>query len=344
MSSTDPQRAAIEHLAERVGRDPLLIQGAGGNLSWKDGNVLWVKASGAWLAHARSEDMFVPVDLAGVRSMIDDGQDGYLDQRIGDSKLRPSIETALHALMPQRIVAHLHAVDAIAHVVVSDGEALLEQRLEGIAWMWIPYHKPGAALATAIRTRMRETDRVPDVLMLANHGIVFCADDVSDVEALYRDVLARLRIEPRPCAVDAVHESPLSGYVERRGTTRSLAYDAISLDVVRHHWVIYPDHAVFLGPEARIFDSLDEARSAPAADDDSTRSRRPCVIVPGIGVWLPVATSGAASDMLDCYAHVCLRLSDFQKVTSLDSSAVHALLNWEAEAYRKSLAGQHANQ
>ena len=35
-----------------IGADPLLIQGPGGNTSFKSGDELWVKASGAWLAEA----------------------------------------------------------------------------------------------------------------------------------------------------------------------------------------------------------------------------------------------------------------------------------------------------
>ena len=339
MSSADLNRASIEALAERVGRDPLLIQGAGGNISWKDGDVLWVKSSGAWLAHARTEDMFVPVDLAGVRRLIDDDRESYLDQRIGESTLRPSIETALHALMPQRVVAHLHAVDAIAYAVSTDGRELLEQRLDGLAWMWIAYHKPGAALATAIRMQMREAGVVPAVLVLANHGIVFCGESAASVEALYQDVLSRLCREPRPSGEDpGARSGTLDGYVEASGPARSLAFDAISIELARAHWVLYPDHAVFLGPEARFFASLEEARASIAADDASARSRRPCVIVPGTGVWMPADTSIAAFAMLDCYASVCLRLADPLCISSLKESDVYALLHWEAETYRKSLA------
>ena len=36
----------------RIGADPLLVQGAGGNASWKEAGTLWIKASGTWLADA----------------------------------------------------------------------------------------------------------------------------------------------------------------------------------------------------------------------------------------------------------------------------------------------------
>ena len=36
-------RNDVIHFCQSLGRDPLLVQGAGGNVSWKDGEVLWVK-------------------------------------------------------------------------------------------------------------------------------------------------------------------------------------------------------------------------------------------------------------------------------------------------------------
>lgn len=41
---------ALLDLSARVGADPDLVQGAGGNTSIKEGGTLWIKASGLWLA------------------------------------------------------------------------------------------------------------------------------------------------------------------------------------------------------------------------------------------------------------------------------------------------------
>jgi rhamnose utilization protein RhaD (predicted bifunctional aldolase and dehydrogenase) len=55
--------SALTAMSARVGRDPLLIQGAGGNSSVKIEGVLWVKASGTWLQDAERAPIFLPVDL-----------------------------------------------------------------------------------------------------------------------------------------------------------------------------------------------------------------------------------------------------------------------------------------
>src|SRR3954465_14759184 len=101
----------LRRMSARVGADILLVQGAGGNSSIKRDAVLWVKASGAWLSEARDKDMFVPVDLAGARAALAEGNETMpLAGRFGAVTLRASIETSLHALMPHAVVLHVHAV------------------------------------------------------------------------------------------------------------------------------------------------------------------------------------------------------------------------------------------
>ena len=60
----------LRAMSARVGRNILLVQGAGGNSSLKDDDVLWVKASGTWLADAEAKDIFVPVALSAARAAL----------------------------------------------------------------------------------------------------------------------------------------------------------------------------------------------------------------------------------------------------------------------------------
>ncbi len=333
-----PIREEIERFSERVGSDPLLTQAAGGNVSWKDGNTLWVKSSGAWLEHARREDMFVPVDLAAIRRSIDAGLENYVEHRMAGSTLRPSIETALHALMPQAVVAHLHAVDALAHSVMHDGPERLRTKLSGIDWMWVPYRKPGAQLASQVASQLRERSAAPELLVLGNHGVVFCAASVSGLDALVATLADRLRLPPRPVAAPDV-VAPLAGYRPAgRRESHALAFDPVGLALAQRRWVLYPDHAVFLGPQAHVHATMDQAVHARAGDAIEDRLARPCVIVPGGGIWLADGTSEAAERMLDCYVDVCLRIDRPDAVTSLSIDEVDALLNWEAESFRKQRA------
>src|SRR5882672_5501866 len=79
-------------LTQRVGSDPLLTQGSTGNTSAKLDGVLWIKASGRWMADAQREDILMPLDLAEVVTQC-------MRQGVDPTQRYPSasLETAMHA-------------------------------------------------------------------------------------------------------------------------------------------------------------------------------------------------------------------------------------------------------
>jgi rhamnose utilization protein RhaD (predicted bifunctional aldolase and dehydrogenase) len=66
MFAHDPELASLEQVSASLGRDPDLVQGAGGNTALKIRDVIWVKASGKLLARATDEPIFTPLDLNDV--------------------------------------------------------------------------------------------------------------------------------------------------------------------------------------------------------------------------------------------------------------------------------------
>lgn len=61
----DPQMQDLIALAASLGRDRLVVQGPGGNISLKQHGVMWVKASGTWMMEAESRPILIPVDFTG---------------------------------------------------------------------------------------------------------------------------------------------------------------------------------------------------------------------------------------------------------------------------------------
>ena len=105
--------------------------------------------------------------------------------------LRPSIETSVHGLMPQKVVLHVHCVNTIAWAIREDAEAQLQQRLSAFNWSFIPYARPGLQLSRAIRSNLKSGS---DVMVLQNHGLAVAAETVAEAEALLREV-----VEPLQC-------------------------------------------------------------------------------------------------------------------------------------------------
>jgi rhamnose utilization protein RhaD (predicted bifunctional aldolase and dehydrogenase) len=190
LAVSQPELTQLRELSARVGCDPLLTQASTGNSSMKLDGVLWIKASGRWMADAKREDILIPLNLAEVQK--------YVKQRIdpGERYTNASIETAMHAVLPHRVVLHVHCVNTIAWAVRQDAPVKLEHQLDGLRWQWISYVPSGLPLACAIEKVLSASPDVA-VFVLGNHGLVIGGDDCGAVEDLLSQVQQRLAICPR---------------------------------------------------------------------------------------------------------------------------------------------------
>jgi rhamnose utilization protein RhaD (predicted bifunctional aldolase and dehydrogenase) len=340
ISTYPAELATLARLSVRVGSDIALVQAAGGNSSIKLDGVLWVKASGTWLADAERKPIFVPVDLAEARAALAAGNEKIPVLAGSPSTLRPSIETSLHALMPHRVVLHVHAVNSIAWAVRRDGRAELERRLAGLAWAWLDYCRPGVPLAASVAAAT--AGRTPDVLILGNHGLVVGAADCAAAETLVREVERRLALPVRPTPpadkerlADLCQDTPY----------RPAAFDdchAVATDTrnvaVATGGSLYPDHVVFLGPGAHALAPNETIADATRAAADADIPPPNFLLVPGVGTAIRTDLPPDAEPILRCLGLVVTRLPAEADVTYLPAVEEQALLNWDAEHYRKSLS------
>ncbi|MCB1377949.1 MAG: class II aldolase [Alphaproteobacteria bacterium] len=318
----------LRRFSAKAGADPLLVQAAGGNTSLKSDGIMWIKASGTWLRDAVARDIFVPVDhgkLMTALALNDPACEScteFLRTDLNASGLRPSIETTVHALMPQRVVVHVHCVNTIAWAIRSDAEARLAERLAGFAWAFIPYARPGLPLAGAIQSRIRQG---VDVLVLGNHGLVVAADSVAAAESLLERVAEAVA---RPVRAAVPHDTEAlaklcAGTAYQPATdpeTHALATDRLALARGGGR-VFYPDHVVFLGVGV----ATDFAATAPL------------VAVPGVGVAIRNDAKPAIEPMGRCLADVMRRVEENDPLVALTDADIDRLVNWDAEKYRQTL-------
>jgi rhamnose utilization protein RhaD (predicted bifunctional aldolase and dehydrogenase) len=325
--STDPHLLELAACSARLGADPLLTQGAGGNTSVKEGNTLYVKASGKKLASAESESVFVRVsiDPIAMASLRGESPEVFVDE--GGSGLRGSIETPFHALIPNRLVVHLHSVRVIAHAVRHDGHEILKEKLSGLRWSWIPYAKPGWPLTKLIEATLSST---PEIWILQNHGVIVAAENVKAAENLLAQVEARLELPTRSTTGRAsssagaeVLQAPSGWRLPNRKDVQNLAFDRVLFDWFRCG-ILTPDQAVFLGAAI----GTDLTATAPSVTIAAEFER---------GVFLRESAPPAADDLLGCVYDVLIRTEDGAPLRYLGPEEIRELLNWDAEKYRQAL-------
>ncbi len=152
---TDPLDHLV-HLSHLMGEDTRLVQPGGGNTSIKVGDTLLVKGSGTDLRTITREG-FTKLSLSRLAALreAESMSDAEMMRFMAGCMLAegpaPSVETPLHALLPQPVVAHTHDVATMSLTNVRDDVA---RRLVGELFrgriVYLPYVRPGFPLARAV--------------------------------------------------------------------------------------------------------------------------------------------------------------------------------------------------
>ena len=217
----------------------LVVLAEGNTSELLDDGRLVVKASGAALAHAKSEE-FVVVDVDEVMAVVHDPattQTDLSDVLVAAGTERPdgagprrgSIEAVVHAAVHTvardagiaeraRFIGHTHptavvgllasvrAAEAWTDLVYSDEAVVVGRPL------FVPYATPGLALgriyAAVLREYVAHHNVLPQLVLLANHGIVAIAPTSAGVEAVSTMAVKGARVRAIAYSVGGVQ--PLS--------------------------------------------------------------------------------------------------------------------------------------
>jgi len=330
--------SVIEYCAQ-IGADSMLVQGSGGNISWKDGETLWIKASGTCIADAAVREIFVPVDLAYLQQAITAGNFNVSPRLFGDTSLRPSIETLLHALIPTRLVVHLHPVEVLARLVRSNSASeICSLTTSSLRWLSLNYFKPGADLARVLAQSLKSRPSV-NVIFLKNHGIVIGGEDIEEIRIILNELVATFTTHPRHkivTTVDVHRQAKINelGYrLLPNYEVNQLALNRFLFSRLRVDWALYPDHVVFLGPKAICFDDFDAFMSTAARLEKLPE----LVFIRDLGVFASEKFRDIQEAHINCYAAVMFRQSYEEKLDSLTDGQISELLDWDAEIYRRSI-------
>jgi rhamnose utilization protein RhaD (predicted bifunctional aldolase and dehydrogenase) len=316
----------------RIGSEPMLVQAATGNTSIKLDGVLWIKASGKWLSDAGQDDILIPVNLAETRTRVAQKIDPAGQTVIVRGKsLGTSVETAMHAVLPHRVVLHVHSVNTIAWAVREDGPSELARRLTGINWKWIPYVPSGLKLAAAVEAALL-SDPETEVLVLANHGLVVGGSDCKSAEDLLREVESRVAISPRRSPEPDWALLSRSAHTGVWRVPPSIAIHAMGTDAVTRRMVsggiLYPCQAIFLTTAVRTFDRMLTSSDLVGVDE-------PFVLVDGAGTLVRQRPNPTQSATLSGLALVLQRIPESAPLRYLTDNQVRELLCADVYHYRE---------
>ena len=192
------------------GSNEELVLAGGGNTSAKDGDVMYIKGSGTRLCDITAEG-FVAMSRSKIAEIFtktypdnDKEREALSLKDLMDAKLpgqenkRPSVETTLHSLFPQRFVLHLHPALVNGITCAENGKAVAKELFDDDV-LWIDPVKPGYTLAKICYDTLTEyknkMGKDADIVLLANHGIFIANDTVDGLGDKLFAVMAKIRAE-----------------------------------------------------------------------------------------------------------------------------------------------------
>lgn len=185
-----------------------MVQGPGGNTSFKSDQEMWIKASGKRLSYAVDQEIFVGVNVKN--GLLIDPQ----------SHLKPSIEKDFHLLIPYPYVIHTHSLGSIALAIADDfGDRASDH--PDIAF--VEYGRPGKDLCTQIAQTL--DFQIHKGAILQNHGFLTWGNKIEDAYSVLENFEKSMEV---PVNLEAI-----------------IMNESLKID---HPKAITPDYAVFLSP------------------------------------------------------------------------------------------------
>lgn len=252
---------ALIDMSNRYGENEEFVVCGGGNTSYKEDGIMYVKGSGSQLATIDVRG-FVAMDLQALRDTLkieypEDLSPHEIEaksfsaimaaKKQGQDEKRPSVESILHALFPYKYVLHLHPPIVNGLTCSVEYEAACERLFGGGATplaAWVGIVPPGPGLARLCDNAFSHNTCCvhPQIAFLRNHGVFAAADTVGEVDDIMTYIIDKLtgEIKEFPDITDASF------------VTESIKRFKIKENPLTPEQVLYPDDEALLKNAAKI--------------------------------------------------------------------------------------------
>lgn len=368
-----PVLDALAVLSRHYGSKPDWVLAGGGNSSYKDKKVLWVKASGTSLATIEPSG-FCEMDreaLAAIWTRTYPAESAAREEaaladlmaaRVSGETRRPSVETLMHGFFPQAFVLHTHPSLVNGLTCGKEGEAIFRELFADEA-IWVPFVYPGYILAKTVREAFEEWSlkkgAIPSIMFMQNHGLLVASETPEGIDRLSESVVSRLqgRLGRSPdsaaMAVDAgllaatvsrvAALAPKGSFIAHRADHDILAFAASKEAFTPLSAAFTPDHIVYAGHEF-LYAATPEALDAAWKDYRSRNGSDPRVVaVGGVGALAIASTQAAASTALALFQDattIAVYSESFGGALHMRPDKIDFIRNWEVEKYRAKAAPQ----
>jgi len=282
---------------------------------------------------------------------------------------RPSVEAHLHGFL-DKCVIHLHPSAAGAFVNAKNGKAMLERlfKTETSPSLWVPYTDPGSTLAKKIamlvKNYQKRFGKKPKILFLHKHGLFISTGSADAALRLVHKVINRCNSklkQPKAGKVKSVSQEKIKDikhrirreFFEATGESTTISYfndNEIAAFMAQKDagemlsaGVLTPDELVYSNGPAMWVERIETADIAKrlALQIKKGEKHSAAFLVKNAGLFV-AGKKKVAQTVRDIVAYSAFIRTNAKRmggICSLNKRQRDFINKWEAEAFRKKVAG-----
>ena len=339
-------------LHNHFGKNDNYVQGAGGNISIKEDDIIHIKKSGKHFRDIKDENDVISCniskeDIRGVleiynKQNLENQYNALIEEKIS-GKDRPSIELSFH-VFGDKYTLHLHPTIINIFTCTEEGQEIIKKLCEDNENMsYVDYCKPGIILTDKI---MEKRSMLNEITFLFNHGIIITGPSEESIKERYEFIENRLKKEIiydeykqdnelLSKSLNPEYFLIINNFLQQKGLE---IFKSKSEDNIHELPHLYPDSAIYNAQVAFPTHTSAIPRNVLNYTGD--------VIVYGFIYdkyqWgINVSSEKEAMFKTELFINK-IKIEYFAKLNGftpsyLDKQSVDELVNWDAEKYRQDL-------
>lgn len=364
-------------VSQYYGKNKAYVIAGGGNTSFKNNELIWIKASGSGL-DTIDENGFVSLSrerlaLIGTKTYSQDSstREAQVKEDLhaaieAPKDKRPSVETSMHDSIDYAYVVHTHPTKVNGLMCANNGKAICDE-LFGDEVIFIPYTDPGYVLFKKVDEEIKaytaKKGYAPKIIFLENHGVFVAANTVEEIHEMYEEIEEKLNAkiqQPLPSDEGVAFNTIVAEKVQElhpemsqmlAGTrTNSLISQYVSSNAqfAKANIAFTPDAIVYckahyiLVPACENEEALFVKTKTMVAEYREKYGYLPKVIaLQGQGIVAVEDSQKSINNVLEVYEDV-LKISfyseNFGGPQFMTPEQIDFIDNWEVENYRRKMA------
>lgn len=359
----------LASMSNKYGMNDEFVLAGGGNTSFKNETNLYIKGSGTALATIKAEE-FVIMERGALAKMWDkvySENEAERESEVlvdmmnarapGMESRRPSVETLLHDIFPQKYVLHVHPALVNGLTCSKNGKDIVGKLFPEA--VWVSACKPGYILALECRSAMNDfkklSGKTADLLFLENHGVFFAANTISEIDSLVAGVMDILKKQIKrfpdhnkiPFDKDlAVSIAPALRMLYGEGKPATVRF-IVNPDILRYDpntKSMTPDHIVYAkAAQLTIPADADYDKIKRLYDEFKNKNgyKPKIVFVESLGMFscgIDVKEAVTAEAVFLDAIKIVAYTESFGGVSPMPQFLIDFIVHWEVESYRSKVS------